>query len=64
MQPKELDCVLLRSGKEVVILDDSLEGYYLVEDRDVEETGAPPFTIKEDEIVEITYVAKPSLDLN
>lgn len=51
MQPKELDCVLLRSGKEVVILDDSLEGYYLVEDGDVEETGAPPFTIRKDEIM-------------
>lgn len=57
MKPKELDCVLLKDGREVVILDDSIEGYFLVEAGHVEETGEPPFTIPEDDIERITYIA-------
>lgn len=57
MKIKELDCVLLKDGREVVILEDSISGYYLVEDGDVEKTGAPPYTITEEDIAKITYIA-------
>lgn len=57
MMPKELDCVLLKDGREVVILDDSITGHYLVEAGNVEETEEPPFTVTDDEIERITYVA-------
>lgn len=57
MMPKELDCVLLKDGRKVVILDDSIKGCYLVETGNVEETEEPPFTITEDEIEKITYVS-------
>ena len=36
MKIKELDCVLLKDGREVVVLEASIPGYYLVEDDDVE----------------------------
>lgn len=57
MMPKELDCVLLKDGREVVILDDSVAGHYLVEAGNAEETEEPPFTVTDDEIERITYVA-------
>ena len=57
MMPKELDCVLLKDGREVVILDDSITGRYLVETGNVEETEEPPFTVKDADIERVTYVA-------
>ena len=57
MMPKELDCVLLKDGREVVILDNSITGHYLVEAGNAEETEEPPFTVTDDEIERITYVA-------
>lgn len=57
MMPKELDCVLLKDGREVVILDDSIKGHYLVETGNAEETGEPPFTVTDEDIERITYVA-------
>lgn len=57
MMPKELDCVLLKDGREVVVLDDSIAGHYLVEAGNAEETEEPPFTVTDDEIERITYVA-------
>ena len=39
MKIKALDCILLKDGREVVVLEDSIPGYYLVEDGDVEKTG-------------------------
>ena len=50
MMPKELDCVLLKDGREVVILDDSIKGHYLVETGNVEETEEPTFPVTDDEI--------------
>lgn len=54
--PKELDCVLLKDGREVVILDDSIKGYYLVETAHVEETEEPPFTVTDDDIERVTFI--------
>ena len=56
MMPKELDCVLLKDGREVVILDDSIKGHYLVETGNVEETEEPPFTVTDDDIERVTFV--------
>ena len=36
MKIKALDCILLKDGREVVVLEDSIPGYYLVEYGDVE----------------------------
>ena len=57
MKIKALDCVLLKDGREVVVLEDSISGYYLVEGDDVEKTGAPPYTITEEDIAKVTYIA-------
>ena len=57
MKIKALDCVLLKDGREVVILEDSIPGYYLVEDGDVEKNGALPYTITEEDIAKIRYIA-------
>lgn len=57
MKIKALDCILLKDRREVVVLEDSIPGYYLVEDGDVEKNGAPPYTIKEEDIAKITYIA-------
>ena len=57
MTPKELDCVLLKDGREVGILDDSITGYYLVETGNVEATEEPPFTVTDDDIERVTFVA-------
>ena len=56
MMPKERDCVLLKDGREVVILDDSIKGHYLVETGNVEETEEPPFTVTDDDIERVTFV--------
>ncbi len=53
MKIKALDCVLLKDGREVVVLEDSIPGYYLVENGDVEKNGAPPYTITEEDIAKI-----------
>ncbi len=57
MKIKALDCVLLKDGREVVVLEDSIPGYYLVENGDVEKNGAPPYTITEEDIAKIIYTA-------
>lgn len=57
MMPKELDCVLLKDGREVVILGDSIKRHYLVETGNVEETEEPPFTVTDDDIERVTFVA-------
>lgn len=49
--------MLLKDGREVVVLDDSITGHYLVEAGNIEETEEPPFTVTDDEIERITYVA-------
>lgn len=41
----------------MVVLEDSISGYYLVENGDVEKNGAPPYTITEEDIDKITYIA-------
>lgn len=57
MKIKELDCVKLKNGKEVVILESSIPGYYLVEDSNVEEVGTFSYTIKESDIERVTYIS-------
>ena len=57
MKIKELDCVKLKNGKEVVILESSIPGYYLVEDGNVEEVGTFSYTIKESDIERVTYIS-------
>ena len=48
---------MLTDGREGGILDDSSTGHYLVEAGNAEETEEPPFTVTDDEIERITYVA-------
>ena len=48
---------MLKDGREVVVLDDSITGHYLVEAESAEETEEPPFTVTDDEIERVTYVA-------
>ncbi len=56
MRPKELDCILLKDGREGTILEDSHDGYYLVELSPVPDDGDLE-VVSIEEIEKITYSA-------